>query len=94
MSTPETARYLVESGHTVEALEAQAGRGSQHFLIDWDGEARESGVAHIELFVLRENEEAVGLYARSGFVVKAEVLTRLGDGAVLEDYHMQKCIDR
>jgi diamine N-acetyltransferase len=131
----ETAGYLVETGHTVEALEAQAGRGSRHFLIDWngeavgyfslsnkgatmllshfyllpeyrgrglgkmamefiEGEARASGAADIELFVLRENKGAVGLYTRSGFVVAAEVLTRLGEGAVLEDYVMRKEIER
>jgi hypothetical protein len=48
-----------------------------------EGEARESGAANIELFMLRENEGAVGLYTRSGFVGKGEVLTRLGEGAVL-----------
>ena len=131
----ETAGWLVESGHTIEALEVQAGRGSRHFLIDWGGEAvgyfslsvegtgmllshfyllpeyrgrgmgkmvmefieevgRESGMRYIELFVLRENKAAVGLYTRSGFVVKEEVLTRLGNGAVLEDYIMRKCVDR
>jgi hypothetical protein len=34
------------------------------------------------------------MYARSGFVVAEEVLTRLGNGAVLEDFVMRKCIDR
>jgi diamine N-acetyltransferase len=56
-------------------------------------EGRASGVERIELFVLRTNEVAVGMYMRSGFEVAAEVLTRLGDGAVLEDYVMRKVID-
>jgi ribosomal protein S18 acetylase RimI-like enzyme len=51
-------------------------------------------VERIELFVLRTNEVAVGMYMRSGFEVAAEVLTRLGDGAVLEDFVMRKCLDR
>jgi len=52
------------------------------------------GVSRIELFVLRENLGAVGVYAGSGFEVAEKVLTRLGNGAVLEDYVMRKCLDR
>ena len=52
------------------------------------------GVSRIELFVLRENLGAVGVYARSGFAVAEEVLTRLGNGAVLEDYLMCKSVER
>jgi diamine N-acetyltransferase len=130
----ETAEYLVESGHTVGALTAQAERGSRHFLIyceeeavgyfslsvegatmllshfyvlaEWRGRglgkmamafiesvAKGRGVSRIELFVLRENLAAVGMYAGSGFEVAEEVLTRLGNGAVLEDYVMCKVID-
>jgi diamine N-acetyltransferase len=55
--------------------------------------ARGLGVSRIELFVLRENLGAVGVYAGSGFEVAEEVLTRLGNGAVLEDYVMCKVID-
>ena len=130
----ETAKYLVESGHTAGALAAQAERGSRHFIIDCDGEAvgyfslsvegttmllshfyvmaewrgkglgkmamafiesvaKGLGISRIELLVLRENVGAVGVYARSGFAVAEEVLTRLGNGAVLEDYVMRKVID-
>ena len=55
--------------------------------------ARGWGVSRIELFVLRKNVGAVGVYVRSGFVVAEEVLTRLGNGVVLEDYVMRKVVD-
>ena len=56
--------------------------------------AKGLGVSRIELFVLRENVGAVGVYARSGFAVAEEVLTRLGNGAVLKDYLMRKSVER
>jgi GNAT superfamily N-acetyltransferase len=59
-----------------------------------DEAARDWGVERIELLVLRKNGGAVGMYTRSGFEVAEEVLTRLGDGAVLEDYLMRKCVER
>jgi GNAT superfamily N-acetyltransferase len=58
-----------------------------------EAEGRRLGISRIELFVLRENFGAVEVYARSGFAVAEEVLTRLGNGAVLEDYVMRKVID-
>src|SRR6185437_8790743 len=51
------------------------------------------GGRRIELFVLRENSAAVGLYRKNGFVVAEEVLTRLGNGAVLEDFLMRKDLE-
>jgi diamine N-acetyltransferase len=59
-----------------------------------DEAARDWGVERIELLVLRKNGGAVRMYTRSGFEVAEEVLTRLGDGAVLEDYLMRKCVER
>jgi diamine N-acetyltransferase len=137
-----TAEYLVESGHTAEALAAQAERGYKHYLIEAAGhggaggagrpvgyfslapnendvllshfyvlrecrgrglgqlamqfidkEVAAMGARRIELFVLRENVAAVGLYRKNGYTVAEEVLTRLGNGAVLEDYLMRKDID-
>lgn len=130
----ETADYMVESGHTANALQAQAAKGYSHYLIEWNGaavgyfslhkegdtmllsrfylleeyrgrglgqlamdfihrEAEGLRAGKIELFVLRRNEAAVGLYTKNGFVIAGEVLTTLGNGAVLEDYHMQKYFD-
>ena len=66
------------------------GREAMAFI---EEEGRKLGVSRIELFVLRENLGAVGVYARSGFEVAAEVLTRLGNGAVFEDYLMRKVVD-
>jgi ribosomal protein S18 acetylase RimI-like enzyme len=51
-----------------------------------DGQVTAMGAERIELFVLRENTAAVGLYHKNGYAVAEEVLTRLGNGAVLEDY--------
>jgi diamine N-acetyltransferase len=59
-----------------------------------DQEMKDMGAVAIELFVLRKNAGAVAFYQRHGFVVAAEVLTRLGEGAVLEDYVMRKEIER
>jgi diamine N-acetyltransferase len=130
----ETAEYLVESAHTAEALEALAGRGYRHYLIEsgeaavgyfslleegammllshfylleeYRGrglgqeamdfihlEAETIGVQKIELFVLRRNKGAVGLYQKNGYIFAAEVMTRLGNGALLKDYLMRKLID-
>ena len=58
-----------------------------------DREVTAMGARKIELFVLRENIAAVGLYRKNGYVVAGEVLTRLGNGAVLEDYLMRKAIE-
>jgi ribosomal protein S18 acetylase RimI-like enzyme len=58
-----------------------------------EADGRRLGVSRIELFVLRENLEAVGVYARSGFEVAEKVSTRLGNGVLLEDYVMRKVID-
>lgn len=70
------------------------GRGLGQLAMNFiDVRVAEMGVRRIELFVLRENSAAVGLYRRNGFVVAEEVLTRLGNGAVLEDYLMRKEID-
>jgi diamine N-acetyltransferase len=75
-------------------LAAWRGRGLGKMAMDFiEGTARASGVSQIELLVLRENLAAVGMYGRSGFEVAEEVLTRLGNGAVLEDYVMRKAID-
>ena len=130
----ETAEYLVESGHTAAALEALAGRGYRHYLIECEDmavgyfslleqgemmllshfylleeyrgrglgqeamdfihrEAEAVGVRKIELFVLRRNKGAVGLYQKNGYIFAAEVMTRLGNGAMLKDYLMRKLID-
>jgi ribosomal protein S18 acetylase RimI-like enzyme len=58
-----------------------------------DQQVAAMGARRIELFVLRENVAAVGLYRKNGFAVAEEVLTQLGNGAVLEDYLMRKDID-
>ena len=58
-----------------------------------DKQVTEMGARRIELFVLRENTAAVGLYRKNGYVVAEEVLTRLGNGAVLEDYLMRKAVE-
>ena len=76
-------------------LSAWRGRGlGREAMAFIESAAKEWGVSRIELFVLRENLGAVGVYARCGFEVAAEVLTRLGDGAVLEDYLMRKHVER
>jgi diamine N-acetyltransferase len=59
-----------------------------------DREMKDMGAGAIELFVLRRNAGAVAFYQRHGFAVREEVLTRLGEGAVLEDYVMRKEIER
>ena len=51
------------------------------------------GARRIELLVLRENKAAVGLYRKNGYIVAEEVLTRLDNGAVLEDFLMRKEIE-
>ncbi|HWB92554.1 MAG TPA: GNAT family N-acetyltransferase [Puia sp.] len=66
------------------------GQLAMHFI---DGQVAKMGARRIELFVLRENSAAVGLYRKNGFIVVEEVLTRLGNGAVLEDYLMRKEVE-
>jgi ribosomal protein S18 acetylase RimI-like enzyme len=51
------------------------------------------GARRIELLVLRVNSAAVGLYRKNGYVVAEAVLTKLGNGAVLEDFLMRKEIE-
>jgi ribosomal protein S18 acetylase RimI-like enzyme len=70
------------------------GRGLGQLAMEFiDGQVRAMGARRIELFVLRENIAAVGLYRKNGYIVAEEVLTRLGNGAVLEDYLMRKEVD-
>jgi len=70
------------------------GRGLGQLAMDFiHREVTTMGGRRIELFVLRENSAAVGLYRKNGFVVAEEVLTRLGNGAVLEDFLMRKDLE-
>lgn len=70
------------------------GRGLGGLALEFiDREVTAMGERRIGLFVLRENHAAVGLYRKKGYTVVAEVLTRLGNGAVLEDYVMRKDVE-
>jgi diamine N-acetyltransferase len=70
------------------------GRGLGQLAMEFiDRQVRAMGGRRIELYVLRENIAAVGLYRKNGYIVAEEVLTRLGNGAVLEDYLMRKEIE-
>lgn len=72
-------------------LRAYRGRGLGQLAMDFiHREVTAMGGHRIELFVLRENSAAMGLYRKNGYVVAEEVLTRLGNGAVLEDFLMRK----
>jgi GNAT superfamily N-acetyltransferase len=66
------------------------GGGAMAFI---EQEALATGVEKIELFVLRRNKAAVGLYKKYGFFCVAEVMTRLGNGAVLDDFLMRKIVE-
>ncbi len=75
-------------------LREYRGRGLGQLAMEFiDGQVTAMGARRIELFVLRENTAAVGLYRKNGYVVAEEVLTRLGNGAVLEDYLMRKAVE-
>jgi ribosomal protein S18 acetylase RimI-like enzyme len=75
-------------------LREYRGRGLGQLAMKFiDRQVTEMGGRRIELFVLRENTAAVGLYRKNGFIVAEEVLTRLGNGAVLEDYLMRKAVE-
>ena len=75
-------------------LREYRGRGLGQLAMEFiDRQVTAMGARRIELFVLRENIAAVGLYRKNGYVVAGEVLTRLGNGAVLEDYLMRKAIE-
>ena|SRR5579872_1176197 len=129
------AEWLVDNGHTVPVLEAQAKKGYRHYLIESEGkfvgyfallaeggmlklshfyvleefrghgfgqlamdfivgEAVAAKARCVELLVLRRNKATVAFYRKNGFFPVAEVLTRLGNGAVLEDYLMRKEIEK
>jgi ribosomal protein S18 acetylase RimI-like enzyme len=75
-------------------LREYRGRGLGQLAMTFiDREVTVMGARRIELLVLRVNSAAVGLYRKNGYAVAAEVLTRLGNGAVLEDYLMRKEVD-
>lgn len=75
-------------------LREYRGRGLGQLAMDFiDRQVTAMGGRRIELFVLRQNSAAVGLYRKNGFAVAEEVLTRLGNGAVLEDFLMRKEIE-
>lgn len=70
------------------------GRGLGRLAMEFiDRQMTAMGVGSVELFVLRENNAAVSLYRKNGYRVVEEVLTRLGNGAVLEDYRMRKVVE-
>ncbi len=74
-------------------LEEYRGKGLGQEAMDFiHGEAATAGVGKIELFVLRRNKAAVGLYQKNGYIFAAEVMTTLGNGAMLKDYLMRKLI--
>ena len=75
-------------------LHEYRGRGLGQLAMEFiDRQVRAMGARRIELYVLRENTAAVGLYRKNGYVVAEEVLTRLGNGAVLEDFLMRKEVE-
>ena len=76
-------------------LKEYRGKGIGQQVMDYvHREAAELRVNKIELLVLRANAGAVGLYRKMGYSVAEEVLTPMGSGHLLEDYRMQKVIDR
>jgi len=76
-------------------LEEYRGMGFGQLAMDFiQHEAETARVRHLELLVLRRNKATVGFYRKNGFFPVAEVLTRLGNGAVLEDYLMRKEIEK
>ena len=75
-------------------LREYRGRGLGQLAMEFiDRQVRAMGARRIELYVLRENTAAVGLYRKNGYAVAEEVLTRLGNGAVLEDFLMRKEVE-
>lgn len=58
-----------------------------------DREVAAMGGRGIAIFVLRENSAAVWLYRKNGYVVAEEVMTRLDNGALPEDFRMWKEVD-
>ena len=68
-------------------------RATAEYLVEHGHTAEARGLEKVELFVLRRNKAAVGLYKKYGFICAAEVMTRLGNGAVLDDYLMRKIIE-
>lgn len=84
---------VVVLGHFYVLPECR-GRGLGQLAMEFvDRQVRAMGVRRIELLVLRKNIAAVGLYRKNGYTVAEEVLTTLGNGAVLEDYLMRKEVE-
>lgn len=75
-------------------LSSYRGRGIGRSVVNFvEIQAREMGKVKIVLLVLRKNAGAVALYRKCGFTVAREVITRIGNEYVLEDFYMQKDVE-
>lgn len=76
-------------------LPSYRGKGIGRAVVSFvETRARETGKGRIVLLVLRQNAGAVALYRKCGFTVAREVLTRVGNEYVLEDFYMKKEIEK
>ncbi len=56
--------------------------------------ARALGYAHLILAVNKRNDSAIAAYRKHGFVVRDSVCVDIGNGFVMDDFIMQKAIEK
>jgi len=67
------------------------GRGLGRFMMNHvEAQARARGCRMIVLGVNKRNQSSIDVYHRSGFTIREEAVTDIGNGFVMDDYIMEK----
>jgi len=74
-------------------LSEYRGQGISSKLFDWfETKTRESGKHRLHLHVNKNNEQAIAVYKHKGFHVVDTAITDIGNGYVMDDFFMEKCL--
>ncbi|MEO8101994.1 MAG: GNAT family N-acetyltransferase [Betaproteobacteria bacterium] len=74
-------------------LPAFKGRGLGGFMLRHvESRARELGMQMLMLQVNKQNVDSIGVYRKTGYAVRAEVVFDIGNGFVMDDYVMEKAV--
>lgn len=72
---------------------AERGKGISSELFAYlERQAEKAGKDRLHLHVNRRNEQAIAVYRHRGFEVAQAVVTDIGGGFAMDDYHMEKAL--
>ena len=88
-----TGQIEIVKLHKLYLLPKQHGRGFGTALLKYcENEARKLGGRQLILNVNKRNSRAIAAYRKNGFSIVDSVVSDIGDGFVMDDYVMSKCL--